>query len=243
VEDITTDKNTGVHLKDLFDGVDKSRRWVVENTYADKQKDMFAVIEKLQYVAVTACDALVEDIDAKSTTTVLLSFNCSAPKANPYVSAAMFKTFDGVKPKVVRVDFDRLPASGAARAKAVEQNDAFLHSVMDMLPTKKYTVIFVSSPIGETTAAAPVKFSTPQEHAANLELRSVEFETEARNATLVKGGLFHRYQFFTPAIFTGYIVFFLMLAILYVGVSAVSSIGVSYGSFAKEMGPGAKKQQ
>lgn len=126
----------------------------------------------------------------------------------------------------------------------MEQNDAFLHSVMGMLPTKKYTIIYVSSPVGETVAAAPVKFLTPaKEQAASLELRSAEFETEAKNATLVRGGLFHRYQFFTPAIFMGYIVFFLMLGILYVGVSAVSSIGVSYGSFDKEMGPGAKKQQ
>jgi len=161
--------------------------------------------------------------------------------------AAMFKPIDGIKPKVFRVDFDRLPASGAARAKAVEQNDAFLHSIMEMLPTKKYTIIVVSSPVGEAAAAAaPIKASTPAEQvleAAGLELRSFEFETEAKNGTIVKGGLFHRYQFFTPAIFMGYIVFFLMLAILYVGVSAVGGIGVSYGSFDKEMGPGAKKQQ
>lgn len=72
VEDVTIDKNAGVHLKDLIDGVDKSGRWVVENVYVDEKKDMVAVIEALQDVVVKSCDALVEGVDAKSTATLPL---------------------------------------------------------------------------------------------------------------------------------------------------------------------------
>jgi len=55
-------------LKDLLSGVDEPGRCVVENVYADGEKDMVAIIESLQDVVVQACDALVEGVDAKSTT-------------------------------------------------------------------------------------------------------------------------------------------------------------------------------
>lgn len=54
--------------------------------------------------------------------------------------------------------------------------------------------------------------------------------------------LFVKYQFFTPGIFMGLISTLIMLAILYVGLSAVSSLQVSYGAFDKEMGPAAQKK-
>lgn len=41
----------------------------------------------------------------------------------------------------------------------------------------------------------------------------------------------------------GYIGVFFLLCILYVGVSAVSSLTVTYGAFEKEMGPAAQKKQ
>ncbi|CAK7234204.1 hypothetical protein SCUCBS95973_008857 [Sporothrix curviconia] len=56
-------------------------------------------------------------------------------------------------------------------------------------------------------------------------------------------GLFEKYQFFTPGIFMSLIVFFIVLSILYVGLSAVSSLQVPYGAFDKEMGPAAQKKQ
>jgi len=55
--------------------------------------------------------------------------------------------------------------------------------------------------------------------------------------------LFERYQFFTPGIFMGFVAGFIMLSILYVGLSALSSLEVSYGAFDKEMGPAAQKKQ
>jgi hypothetical protein len=116
---------------------------------------------------------------------------------------------EGKKPRVIRVDFDSLPADAKNRQKMVEVHDAFLHSVLDMVGAGRYTLVFVSSPIGaveEKKAALVV--NKPQ-----LELRSVEDREDAvKNQT--QGGLFHRYQFFTPGIFMGYLAFFLLLSIL-----------------------------
>lgn len=41
----------------------------------------------------------------------------------------------------------------------------------------------------------------------------------------------------------GFIAAFVMLSILYVGLSGLSSLEVSYGAFDKEMGPAAQKKQ
>ena len=41
----------------------------------------------------------------------------------------------------------------------------------------------------------------------------------------------------------GLIVFFILLTILYVGLSAVASLKVPYGALDKEMGPAAQKKQ
>jgi len=66
---------------------------------------------------------------------------------------------------------------------------------------------------------------------------------EAKNRTVGEGGLFHRYQFFTPAIFMGYIAFVVMIAILYIGLTMIGGIEVSYAAFEKEAGPAAQKKQ
>lgn len=147
----------------------------------------------------------------------------------------------------MRIDLERLPETGAARRSAVELHDAFVNTVLEILAPRRITLVYVSSPIDGLTAeekkAAADKAQQAAARAA-LELRSVGLEARAEkgNETVVGGGLFHRYQFFTPAIFMGYMALFLMLGILYVGLSAVSSIQVSYGAFEKEMGPAAAKK-
>lgn len=55
--------------------------------------------------------------------------------------------------------------------------------------------------------------------------------------------LFQKYTFFTPGIFMGLVVSFILVMILYVAISAVASIQVSYAAFDKENGPAAQKKQ
>jgi hypothetical protein len=152
---------------------------------------------------------------------------------------------------VIRVDFDALPTLPEQRRQAVQSHDAFLKMVLELLPTKRFVLVLASSPVEEATAAAADKVpaaDAEEKWQESLELRSVEVGEDAgkNETTPPSGGLFHRYQFFTPAILTGYVALAVLLVILYVGLSAISSVQVSYGSFEKEMGPAAqaaKKQQ
>ena len=54
--------------------------------------------------------------------------------------------------------------------------------------------------------------------------------------------LFEKYQFFTPGIFMALVSLVVLMSILYVGLSALASLEVSYGAFSKEMGPAAQKK-
>ncbi|UJO16065.1 uncharacterized protein CLAFUR5_04741 [Fulvia fulva] len=55
--------------------------------------------------------------------------------------------------------------------------------------------------------------------------------------------LFEKYQFLSPGIFMGLTVALLLFMILYVGISAIAGLEVSYMAFSKEMGPQAQKKQ
>lgn len=59
------------------------------------------VVEQLQDFAIRMCDAEVEEVDAKT---------------------GSFSGFDDMKPKVIRVDFGKLPEGGKERSKALMEN-------------------------------------------------------------------------------------------------------------------------
>ena len=54
--------------------------------------------------------------------------------------------------------------------------------------------------------------------------------------------LFEKYVFFSPGLFMGLLVGLILVSILWVGISAVSSLKVSYAAFEKDMGPAAQKK-
>jgi len=55
--------------------------------------------------------------------------------------------------------------------------------------------------------------------------------------------LFEKYQFFTPGLFMGLLVSFVLVMILYVAISALGSLQVSYAAFDSMNGPAAYKKQ
>lgn len=59
---------------------------------------------------------------------------------------------------------------------------------------------------------------------------------------LPDGPLFERYSFLSPGLFMGILVSLILLSILYVGISAIAGLEVSYAAFDKEMGPQAQKK-
>ena len=142
--------------------------------------------------------------------------------------------------------------------------------MLDLLSTKiKYTVIYVTSP---PTSGHPSESAEPEEYEmdslfqapGHLELKrdmSHQKRASDANITLPNGPLFERYQYFTPGasyqprclhelislcvagLFMGLLVAFILISILYVGISGVASLQVSYAAFDKEMGPAAQKKQ
>lgn len=115
-----------------------------------------------------------------------------------------------------------------------ETIDSFLYSIISLLPTYKYTLIYTSTPL----SLVKPHLSPYPDH----ELRRRD-DHKDKNTTLPEGSLFQRYQFFTTGIFIGYLALFFLLSILYVAFNALSSLEVSYGAFEKEMGPAAAKKQ
>ena len=64
-----------------------------------------------------------------------------------------------------------------------------------------------------------------------------------KRASSKQGGLFEKYQYFTPGLFMGLAAIAPLFLIIFVGTRALSSLEVSYFAFSKEMGPTAQKRQ
>jgi hypothetical protein len=58
-----------------------------------------------------------------------------------------------------------------------------------------------------------------------------------------EGGLFEKYQYFSPGLFMAFTITLPLIAILGVGLKAITNLEVSYFAFSKEMGPAAQKKQ
>lgn len=104
-----------------------------------------------------------------------------------------------------------------------------------------YTVIYFSSPHSSVVYESEYVESA----AIQMELKRRTgdiIEPRAGNANDSSAPLFVKYQFFTPGIFMGIVALIIMLSLLYVGLSAVASLEVSYGAFDKENGPAAQKK-
>ncbi len=114
---------------------------------------------------------------------------------------------------------------------------------------QNYIVIYTSTPPSTTPEHVPeyelhmYEMDDPFPSALHLDLKRDVDAHQANNTVSSTLPLFEKYQFFTPAIFMAIPVALILFLILYVGVSAVSSLQVSYFAFSKEMGPTAQKKQ
>ncbi|KIW17405.1 hypothetical protein PV08_04599 [Exophiala spinifera] len=152
-------------------------------------------------------------------------------------------------PRLLKVT---LPKPSSQRQTDLAHNDAFFASVLDMLPTQSYTVLYTTTRAGAVEVVESVEYDVESQLQESLHIdlkRDLGLVVRAgngtkNNQTMIDGPLFDKYQFFTPGIFMGLLVSFLLFSILYVGVSALASLQVTYAAFDKEMGQlAAKKQQ
>jgi hypothetical protein len=161
-------------------------------------------------------------------------------------------------PKVISLTF-AAPSAGNKKHD-LEENEAFFASLMEPLLKTNYTVLWTSTPA--STAGEPSReynMEGDTQESLHIGLKrdlGSGLQSRATNVTLPEGGLFHRYQFFTPGrmlavlthilayddigIFMGFLVGFILLMLLYVGISALASLQVTYAAFDKEQGALAK---
>jgi len=145
----------------------------------------------------------------------------------------------GNNPTITGIELE--PLTVAAGASALKKNDDELGLVLDQYDMEgSYTVIYTGGPRTEIPKTYTAKF----QETTHIELKR-QLHTVGRRA--INGTsdlpLFEKYQYFTPAIFMGLVALVVLLSILYYGISALSSLEVSYGAFDKEMGPAAQKKQ
>ncbi|KAF5244965.1 hypothetical protein FAUST_2074 [Fusarium austroamericanum] len=150
------------------------------------------------------------------------------------------------------------------QAKKVEPHFTLIKAGDDKEATEKwisneqwmkdsYTVMFVGTPSTKAKAASTSKKVSGSEKTIyesefieplHMDLkRDVSEGSKAGNTTRDTRGLFEKYQFFTPGIFMAIITAIVLFSILGVGLRALASLEVSYGSFEKDMGPAAQKKQ
>jgi len=160
----------------------------------------------------------------------------------------------GKTAKVERLVLNRLPAIKDAdkRTAALAENDHELGKVLDSL-RGEYTVVVMSDPnefqAYESDFFEPVHMDLRRGDGGGddndnevVDTRVFVSSQRASNVTVDTRPLFEKYQFFTPAIFSGLIVVIIMFSILGVGIRALSSLEVSYGAFDKDSGPAAQKK-
>ncbi|KAG7007092.1 18S rRNA (guanine-N(7))-methyltransferase RID2 [Physcia stellaris] len=193
-------------------------------------------------------DAVLGELDLHSISKTLQE-KCGATPLRIDASTGSFAIDDQARPRVISLDFPPLPAGRGKKSRLLE-HDAFLASVIDYLPGSEYTVIYSTTPSATThhpvtTEAETYEMDTNFGVPLHMELKRdlSNHRRESSNITLPNAPLFEKYQFFSPGIFMGLVVSLVLFSIIYVAISGISSLQVSYAAFDKEMGPAAQKKQ
>ncbi|KAL8734430.1 MAG: hypothetical protein Q9181_003210 [Wetmoreana brouardii] len=153
-------------------------------------------------------DTIIQDVGSK----------CGAALLKVDASTGSFTIADDPKPRIINLEYPSLPTtSSKQRASKLKDNDAFLSSVLDLLPTSKYTVIYLTTP-STSRSSSPVNPNSVS-HDHHLEQETYEMDTSfssqqhmelkrdfaahlnekrEENITLPDAPLFERYQYFTP---------------------------------------------
>ncbi|KAL8928233.1 MAG: hypothetical protein Q9208_001943 [Pyrenodesmia sp. 3 TL-2023] len=261
----------GVHAQDYSDGLsmpflrrkiqgkDDRIRSSVSVTDVLGTMDTDAIVQTLE----SKCGAALMKVDASSSSSISSGHIRESALANPSHPAGSFHIAEDPNPRVIKLDFPALPADSEAlssnRLSKLQENDIFLQSLLNLLPTSKYTVIYTTTPFHTLRASSsasslepePYEMDTSFSSQAHMELKRDMLAHSRRengsdaaggNVTLVDGPLFERYAFLSPGIFMGLLIALPLFLILYVGISGVGSLQVSYAAFDREMGPAAQKK-
>lgn len=107
-----------------------------------------------------------------------------------------------------------LPApSSSTKSADLTKNDAYLASVLDLIPSKDYTVLYVTNPTRKAKSAGSISESTKQyemdtpmvdymHQELKRDLGIYGLANGTTNQTIIDGPLFDKYQFLGPGMYT-----------------------------------------
>jgi hypothetical protein len=167
----------------------------------------------------------------------------------------------GMLSKILILDLNKRSRLVACANMARLDAHFYNNFIKDLPEGMKYTVIFSTTP-SNVVVEDVMEYEPTFDVGVHIDLkRAILTRVPPKTKSNDSRPLFEKYQFFTPGLFSptqmvfhplrtdwisglfmGIIVSLLLLSILSVGISAISSLEVSYGAFDKEMGPAAQKK-
>ena len=127
-----------------------------------------------------------------------LERECGAEVLHVDASSGSIPSYKSM-PKVLSVAFPAPTTSN--RLHDLSVNDAFLESILDMLPSSNYTVLYATTAHGAPEPSAEHLMDAEVQNPLHMEMKrdlSSGLVRRASNQTIVDGPLFEKYQFFTP---------------------------------------------
>ncbi|EAS28815.3 uncharacterized protein CIMG_07561 [Coccidioides immitis RS] len=144
------------------------------------------------------------------------------------------------RPQIVKIEFPELPIDWK-RAETLVDYDLYLATIIDHLPVTNYSVVYTTTARASSGAGSDIlRMQDP------LHLRLKREPESPNDKPSDNRPLFEKYQFLSPGIFMGLLASVPLILILYIGISGLMSVKISYAAFDKANGPAAaaaKKQQ
>lgn len=166
---------------------------------------------------------------------------CGAEVSQKFVEAGRYADRD-----VVAAVWEPMIGGWTESEKKLGQSDPVLqHNVLkDIRKFYSYTFVLLSTPLTEMEAKDEIPvYEAAFNDPVHMDLkRNLYIKEDNSTRATDNRPLFEKYQFLTPGLFMGILVGLILLSILSVGLSAISSLQVSYAAFDKEMGPVAQKK-
>ncbi|KAJ5558730.1 hypothetical protein N7535_009391 [Penicillium sp. DV-2018c] len=192
-------------------------------------------------MSVNEVTGLVEPKEIKK----LLVEKCNAQITAVNASSGSYPSYFEAGPRIIDMAFPML-SLGSDRAQQLSGFDGFLADVVDRIPSSsKYTIIYTTSPreFPETDSVIYEASGDSYPDAVHMELKRDYSAHGSASSSLKKDtSLFHEYQYFTPGIFMTLMATFLFLAILYIGINALSSLQVPYAAFERDTSAAVQKK-
>ncbi|KUL87312.1 hypothetical protein ZTR_03343 [Talaromyces verruculosus] len=147
-------------------------------------------------------------------------------------------------PRIIDITFPALSLH-ESRLQELSRNDALLADVLDHIPSSKYTLIYATTPReyeDEDLSSLTYGSEDDLQEPLHQDLKR-DFAESRQDDISDNRSLFQKYQFLSPGIFMGFVVAFVLITILYVGISALVGLEVPYAAFEKDTSPNSQKKQ